>query len=93
MQEERVLALESLRATAEDLLPYDPADIYASTPTPILPHLLLLLYGKAGIYIYIYTSENTAAKKDFQWCHIQTSPYYRTLFAPEKRVLSLMGIN
>ncbi len=32
MQEERVLALESLRATAEDLLPYDPADIYASTP-------------------------------------------------------------
>jgi hypothetical protein len=54
MQEERVLALESLRATAEDLLPYDPADIYASTPTPILPHLLLLLYGKAWIHIYIY---------------------------------------
>lgn len=50
-------------------------------------------YGKAWIYIYIYTSENTAAKKDFQWCHIQTSPYYGTLFAPEKRELSLMGIS
>jgi len=75
-KEERVLALESLRATAEDLLPYDPADIYASTSTPILPHLLLLLMVKLEcihIYIYIYTSENTAAKKDFQWCHIQTS--------------------
>jgi hypothetical protein len=53
MQEERVLALESLRATAEDLLPYDPADIYASTSTPILPHLLLLLMVKLE-YIYIY---------------------------------------
>jgi len=56
-KEERVLALESLRATAEDLLPYDPADIYASTSTPILPHLLLLLMVKLEcihIYIYIY---------------------------------------